>query len=87
MIAASKEGNLGEILRDMKKHTDNAIVKATEENPGESERELFIAHLYKAGKESKRHTNFRFGKKPIIRLNYFQTSSSSKGNLYPYESG
>lgn len=60
MIAAAKEGNLGEILRDMKKHTAKAIVKAIEENPGESKRELFIAHFYKAGKESKRHTNFQF---------------------------
>lgn len=60
MIASANEGNLGTILRDMKRHTAKAIVKAIEENPTESKRELFIEHFYGAGEISNRHKNFQF---------------------------
>src|SRR5574343_1601602 len=60
MIATAKTESLGTILRDMKKHTAKSIVKAIEENPTESKRELFIERFYGAGESSKRHTNFQF---------------------------
>ncbi len=53
MYAWSPQPNLAElpgyILRDHKKFTAKAVVKAIEENPQESRREWLMAHLGKAG--------------------------------------
>lgn len=59
-MIASTPGLLGEVLRDMKKHTSKAIVKAIEENPMESKRELFLGCFRKAADKSKRHKEYCF---------------------------
>ena len=60
MIAAAKDGSLGSILRDMKKHTSKQIVKAIEENNSDSKRELFLNQFYTAAKNSNRHKKHSF---------------------------
>lgn len=59
MIASTKD-MLGDILRDMKKYTSKAIVKAIEENPQESKKELFLSRFKQAADASKRHKAYCF---------------------------
>jgi putative transposase len=59
-MIASTTYKLGEILRDLKKYTSKSIVKAIENNPRESKRELYLASFKKAALMSKRHTHYCF---------------------------
>jgi putative transposase len=60
MIASAGEGNLSNILRDLKSHTSKEIVKAIEGNRKESRRELFMERFRLAAEKSSRHVHYRF---------------------------
>jgi putative transposase len=60
MIASAGEGNLSDVLRDMKGHTSKRIVKAIAENRRESKRELFLERFRNAADQSKRHKHYCF---------------------------
>jgi putative transposase len=60
MIASAGEGNLSDILRDLKSHTSKKIVKAIEENPRESKRELMLERFSLAAEKSCRHKHHCF---------------------------
>jgi REP element-mobilizing transposase RayT len=59
-MIASTRLKLGDILRYLKKYTSKAIVKAIEDNPRESKRELFLACFRKAAMNSNRHKHYCF---------------------------
>lgn len=60
MIASAGEGNLSDILRDLKGYTSKKIVKAIEENRRESKRELLLERFRLAAEKSKRHKHHCF---------------------------
>ncbi len=59
-IAKAKEENLSDILRDFKKYTSKAIVKAISENKKESRRDWMLSIFKKAGEQNSRNTNYQF---------------------------
>lgn len=49
LIARASSGKLQDIMRDHKKFTSKALMKAVDENPQESRREWLLEHFRKAG--------------------------------------
>jgi putative transposase len=60
IIGRHGEGNLEDIIRDIKKFTSAKIIEAIQNNPQESRKELFLWLFEKAGKSNKNNTNFQF---------------------------
>lgn len=60
LIAAAKENNLSDILRDFKKFTSKKIIKAIAENEHESRREWMLEIFKKAGEENSRNSEYQF---------------------------
>ncbi|MEM8894882.1 MAG: transposase [Bacteroidota bacterium] len=60
LIIAAKNANLSDILRDFKKFTSKAIVKALLENAGESRREWMLEIFGRAGAQNSRNQSYQF---------------------------
>ncbi|MDX5348619.1 MAG: transposase [Hymenobacteraceae bacterium] len=61
LIAGTKEGtNLSHVLRDFKKFTASAIIRAIQENPQESRRDWMLWIFKKHGERNGNNTNFQF---------------------------
>lgn len=72
LIARCLKGNLNEILRDFKSFTSKEILKAIENEPGESRRD-WLLHMFKYYAEfQKQNTTYMFWQKTshTIELNY-----------------
>ena len=60
LIISTEEGNLSDIIRDMKRHTAKQILKAIEENVQESRREWMLWMFKRAGEKNSNVTNGQF---------------------------
>ncbi len=60
MIVSARGNSVSDILRDFKKFTSKAIIKAIEENRAESRREWMLAIFKKAGEENLRNSKYQF---------------------------
>jgi putative transposase len=60
LIAAAKENNLSDILRDLKKYTARKIIAAIENHPGESRKEWMLSIFRKQGEKSSRNKKYQF---------------------------
>ena len=58
IASAGDEGNLSDILRDLKKFTSKAIIDAIKENP-ESRKDLLLNLFWYAGKNNDKIKNFK----------------------------
>lgn len=88
-MIVSTEGNLSNILRDMKEHTSKKIIEEVMINPHESRKEWLIECFSKAGKESK--NKFRFwqpGNYPVeLYSDKFITQKINYIHMNPVETG
>jgi REP element-mobilizing transposase RayT len=70
VIGRTKEGyNMSDVLRDFKKFTSAMLIKAIQDNPKESKKELMLAYFSKAGEFNNNNTKYQFWQqdnKPII---------------------
>jgi len=60
LIAAAKENNLSDILRDFKKFTSKQIIKAIQDNEHESRKEWMLEIFTKAGEANSRNSEYQF---------------------------
>jgi REP element-mobilizing transposase RayT len=60
LIIGSKGDKLEAIVRDLKRHTAKAILKAIIENPQESRREWMLWHCGRGGKRNSSNETFQF---------------------------
>ena len=61
LIASVKEtANLSHVLRDLKKYTSYAIIKAIEEHPQESRKDWMLWIFRKHGERNSNNTNYQF---------------------------
>lgn len=60
IIGRNSDPNLEGIIRDIKKYTSVAIIKAIKENPQESRRALFMWLFERAGKGNRHNKNYQF---------------------------
>jgi REP element-mobilizing transposase RayT len=60
LIIGSNNEALEDILRDMKKVTSKAIIKAIEENPQESRKEWMLWLFERAGRKNSNNAKFQF---------------------------
>jgi putative transposase len=87
-----------DILRDMKKFTSKAIIKAIEENPQESRKEWLLWFFERAGKKNSNNSKYQFwqqNNKPIelstnemieLKLNYIHNNPVAEGIVFePHE--
>ena len=59
MIIGSHGDKLEDIMRDMKRHTSEALKKAIQTHPGESRREWMLSLMERAGKKNSNNLNFQ----------------------------
>jgi len=60
VIIGSKGERMEDIIRDLKKHTAKAILKAIAENQQESRREWMLWMFERAGKRNSNNTTYQF---------------------------
>lgn len=60
MIIGTKKEKMQDIIRDLKKFTSKAIIKAIQENPTESRKEWLLWMLESAGKKNGNNTKYQF---------------------------
>lgn len=60
LIIRSKGKPVGSILRDVKRHTSKAIVKAISKNTGESRRDWMLWFFEREGKGNPNNENYQF---------------------------
>ena len=68
LIISSEADNLSGILRDLKRHTAKALLRAIEENQQESRREWMLWMFERAGRRNAHNTKYQFwqqGNHPI----------------------
>lgn len=61
-ITYSENGSLSNVLRDLKAHTAKQLIKAIEENPQESKKELFLKLFKYFGSKSSQNQQMQFWK-------------------------
>ena len=61
-ISYSENGSLSNVLRDLKAHTAKQLIKAIEENPQESKKELFLKLFKYFGNKSPQNQQMQFWK-------------------------
>jgi len=60
LIASAQNQDLSEILRDFKKFTSNQIIKAIQDNKGESRREWMVRIFKDEGEKNSRNKTYQF---------------------------
>nr|WP_294792191.1 transposase [uncultured Mucilaginibacter sp.] len=60
LIISTENGNLSDIMRDMKRHTAKQILKAIEENVQESRREWMLWMFKRAGEHNANNEKYQF---------------------------
>ncbi len=60
MIIGTKQENMQDILRDLKKHTSKTIINAIKENPQESRKEWMLWMFERAGNKNGNNTHYQF---------------------------
>jgi putative transposase len=60
LIISSENGNLSDIMRDLKRHTSKTILKAIDENIQESRRDWLLWMFERAGKHNKNNEQYQF---------------------------
>lgn len=60
LVVLAKQNNTSEVLRDFKKFTSKAVVKAINDHPGESRKEWMLEIFRKAGASNGRNTIHQF---------------------------
>ena len=60
LIISSEKGNLSDIMRDMKRHTSKAILKAIEDNTGESRKDWLLWMFKRAGQHNPNNDTYQF---------------------------
>lgn len=60
MIGSAKQSNLSDILRDFKKYTSSAIIRAIYNNKQESRREWILRIFHEQGHKNSRNCNYQF---------------------------
>jgi REP element-mobilizing transposase RayT len=91
-IGRAEEGfELSNILRDFKRHTSKAVLKAIEDNPRESRKEWMLSIFKKSGEHNSNNVKYHFWRqdnKPIeitsnkvidIKLNYIHNNPVEEG--------
>ncbi|MDB5155866.1 MAG: transposase [Mucilaginibacter sp.] len=60
LIISTENGNLSDIMRDLKRHTSKTILKAIEENVQESRRKWLLWMFERAGKHNANNEQYQF---------------------------
>ena len=60
LIIGTENGNLSNIIRDMKRHTSKQLLKAITENPQESRKEWMLWLFKRAGEHNSNNENYQF---------------------------
>ena len=60
LIISSAKDNLSDIMRDLKRHTSKALLKAIAENQKESRKEWLLSHFGRAGKRNANNETYQF---------------------------
>ncbi|WP_261382260.1 transposase [Mucilaginibacter achroorhodeus] len=60
LIISTEEGNLSDIMRDLKRHTAKAILKEIEENLQESRRDWMLWMFKRAGERNPNNETYQF---------------------------
>jgi REP element-mobilizing transposase RayT len=60
LIISSENNSLSDIMRDLKRHTSKALLKAIAENPKESRKEWMLWMFGRAGKRNTNNEKFQF---------------------------
>jgi len=60
IIGKSGDNKLEDIIRDMKRHTSKALLKAIQDNPQESRKDWLLWTFERAGKRNSNNTQFQF---------------------------
>ena len=74
LIISSENNILSDIMRDLKRHTSKALLKAIAENPKESRKEWMLWMFGRAGKRNANNEKFQFWQ----QCNHPITLSNSK---------
>jgi putative transposase len=98
LIMSTKDGNLSNIMRDLKRHTSKTILKAIEENAQESRREWMLYMFGRAGQYNSNNEQYQFWQQsnhPVElstyqmlqqRLDYLHNNPVKSGAVeYPHE--
>jgi REP element-mobilizing transposase RayT len=98
LIISTENGNLSDIMRDMKRHTSKTILKAIEENTQESRRDWLLWMFARAGTYNKNNEKYQFWQQNnhpielsthqmmIQRLDYLHNNPVESGAVeYPPE--
>lgn len=97
LIVSSEEHDLSAILRDLKRHTSKATLKAIDENVEESRKEWMLWMFARAGQKNKNNEKFQFwqqNNQPIElatnemieqRLNYVHQNPVESGIVFNAE--
>ena len=67
LMAASKENNLGDILRDFKKFTSKQIIAAIQNNEQESRKEWMLSIFKQEGEKNSRNSEYQFWRQCLSR--------------------
>lgn len=81
LILSAKNGNLSDIIRDLKKYTSSKIIKAIIENPQESRKEWLLRGFKKAGEMNSNNKIYQFWKQdnqPKELLPYLNSFAQQK---------
>ena len=68
LLVSSVENDLPGIIRDFKKYSSYAVIKAIMENPGESRKDWIIPILKKAGEANARNKNYQMWRQSLSRF-------------------
>lgn len=60
LLACAKDENLSDILRDFKKFTSKQIIKAIEQNEGESRKDWMLRVFREQGEKNSRNKDYQF---------------------------
>jgi putative transposase len=60
LIIRGRQGKLEDIIRDLKRHTAKAVLKAIEENPQESRKEWMLWMFKRAGERNPNNSKYQF---------------------------
>ena len=67
LMAAAKENNLSDILRDFKKFTSKQIITAIQDNEQESRKEWMLSIFKQQGEKNSRNSEYQFWRQCLSR--------------------
>jgi putative transposase len=85
IIAPAKDENLSDIARDFKKHTSKQIIKAIEQNAGESRKEWMLKVFKDQGSKNSRNKEYQFWRQDNCPIELYSAKFSLQKLTYIHE--